>query len=85
MRPASPSLQETATASPTTKGSAAPPAPTTAGMPISRAMVAVWHVRLPRMATIAPRLLHEGLPIGVGHDGNKDLALLEAAYFVYAL
>ena len=49
----SPSAQETVTGSPSVSRRVASPVPTTAGMPSSRAMIAAWQVRPPRLVTIA--------------------------------
>ena len=49
----SPSAQETVTGSPSVSARVAVPVPTTAGMPSSRAMIAAWQVRPPRLVTIA--------------------------------
>ncbi len=51
--PASPSAQDTVTSSPSMMVFVASPQPTTAGMPSSRAMMAAWQVRPPRLVTIA--------------------------------
>ena len=49
----SPSAHETVTSRPSASSRVAFPAPTTAGMPSSRAMIAAWQVRPPRLVTIA--------------------------------
>ena len=53
MKPVSPSAQLTVTSVPSFRCSVALPQPTTAGMPSSRAMIAAWQVRPPRLVTIA--------------------------------
>ena len=53
MYPVSPSAHETVTGWPSLIFFVASPQPTTAGMPSSRAMIAAWHVRPPRLVTIA--------------------------------
>ena len=53
MRPVSPSAQLTVTRVPSSSLSVALPQPTTAGMPSSRAMMAAWQVRPPRLVTMA--------------------------------
>ena len=52
-RPVSPSAHETVTSWPGLTRSVASPHPTTAGTPSSRAMIAAWQVRPPRLVTIA--------------------------------
>ena len=49
----SPSAQDTVTGRPSASVRVACPVPTTAGMPSSRAMIAAWQVRPPRLVTIA--------------------------------
>jgi hypothetical protein len=49
----SPSAHETVTLAPSATVVVASPQPTTAGMPSSRAMIAAWHVRPPRLVTMA--------------------------------
>ena len=49
----SPSAQETVTGRPSASSRVALPVPTTAGIPSSRAMIAAWQVRPPRLVTIA--------------------------------
>ena len=51
--PVSPSVHDTVTSAPSGRVRVASPHPTTAGMPSSRAMIAAWHVRPPRLVTIA--------------------------------
>ena len=51
--PVSPSAQETVTLEPSRISAVALPQPTTAGIPISRATIAAWQVRPPRLVTIA--------------------------------
>ena len=51
--PTSPSAQETVTSSPVRIDSVALSQPTTAGMPSSRATMAAWQVRPPRLVTTA--------------------------------
>src|SRR6218665_933053 len=53
MRPVSPSAQLTVTSMPSFRRPVASPQPTTAGMPSSRAMIAAWQVRPPRLVTMA--------------------------------
>ncbi|CRR49572.1 hypothetical protein PAERUG_P45_London_17_VIM_2_12_12_05373 [Pseudomonas aeruginosa] len=53
MKPVSPSAQETVTPWPSCRIWVALPQPTTAGMPSSRAMIAAWQVRPPRLVTMA--------------------------------
>ena len=53
MWPVSPSAQLTVTGSPSRMRSSASPVPTTAGTPSSRAMIAAWQVRPPRLVTMA--------------------------------
>src|SRR5487761_2681360 len=53
MYPVSPSAQETVTSWPSRIRCVASPQPTTAGMPSSRAMMAAWQGRPPRVVTIA--------------------------------
>ncbi len=52
-RPVSPSAQETVTSRPSVSSRVPLPVPTTAGMPSSRAMIAAWQVRPPRLVTMA--------------------------------
>ena len=54
--------------------SVASPQPTTAGMPSSRAMIAAWQVRPPRLVTIGAGALHDGFPVGIGHVGDQHIA-----------
>ena len=49
----SPSAQDTVTSRPSANSRVAAPVPTTAGIPNSRAMIAAWQVRPPRLVTIA--------------------------------
>ena len=51
--PVSPSAHDTVTISPSFSTVVASPVPTTAGMPSSRATMAAWQVRPPRLVTIA--------------------------------
>ena len=51
--PVSPSAHETVTSRPSSRSLVAFLVPTTAGMPSSRAMIAAWQVRPPRLVTIA--------------------------------
>jgi hypothetical protein len=60
--------------------SVASPQPTTAGMPSSRAMIAAWQVRPPRLVTMAAGALHHRLPVGVGHVGDQHVAGLHAVH-----
>ncbi len=60
--------------------SVALPQPTTAGMPSSRAMMAAWQVRPPRLVTMARGALHHRLPVGVGHVGNQHVAGLHVVH-----
>src|SRR3546814_429552 len=53
MRPSSPSAHDTVTSLPLLRTSVALAQPTTAGMPSSRAMMAAWQVRPPRLVTMA--------------------------------
>ena len=53
IKPVSPSAHETVTPWPSFNSWVALPQPTTAGMPNSRAMIAAWQVRPPRLVTIA--------------------------------
>ncbi|MNZ82303.1 hypothetical protein D3C78_1009970 [compost metagenome] len=53
MKPVSPSAQETVTPWPSFNSWVALPQPTTAGIPSSRAMIAAWQVRPPRLVTMA--------------------------------
>ncbi|MNT59692.1 hypothetical protein D3C72_1972250 [compost metagenome] len=53
MLPVSPSEQDTVTCMPSRSRSVASPQPTTAGIPSSRAMIAAWQVRPPRLVTMA--------------------------------
>ena len=53
MKPVSPSAHDTVTSVPSGIVSSALPVPTTAGTPSSRAMIAAWQVRPPRLVTIA--------------------------------
>ncbi|MCY1547141.1 hypothetical protein D9M68_831770 [compost metagenome] len=53
MKPVSPSAQETVTPWPSVNTWVALPQPTTAGIPSSRAMIAAWQVRPPRLVTMA--------------------------------
>ncbi len=53
MKPVSPSAQLTVTSWPSLIFSSALPVPTTAGTPSSRAMMAAWQVRPPRLVTMA--------------------------------
>src|SRR5690606_34196118 len=53
MKPVSPSAQDTVTPWPSFSTWVALPQPTTAGMPSSRAMMAAWQVRPPRLVTMA--------------------------------
>ena len=53
MVPVSPSAQDTVTSVPSGIRSSALPVPTTAGTPSSRAMIAAWQVRPPRLVTMA--------------------------------
>ena len=52
-KPVSPSAQDTVTVCPLLSSRVAFPLPTTAGMPSSRAMIAAWQVRPPRLVTMA--------------------------------
>ena len=51
--PVSPSAHETVTGWPSCNSLVAARVPTTAGIPSSRAMIAAWQVRPPRLVTIA--------------------------------
>ena len=64
-RPESPSAHDTVTTSPSGTLVVASPAPTTAGMPSSRAMIAAWQVRPPRFVTIAAAVFITGSQSGV--------------------
>ena len=64
MKPVSPSEQATVTSAPSCSLSVASPQPTTAGMPSSRAMMAAWQVRPPRLVTIAPARFITGSQFG---------------------
>ena len=80
MKPVSPSEQATVTSAPSASLSVASPQPTTAGMPSSRAMMAAWQVRPPRLVTMALALLHHRLPVRVGHVGDEHVARLHAVH-----
>ncbi len=64
MRPVSPSAQLTVTSVPSLSVSVASPQPTTAGMPSSRAMMAAWQVRPPRLVTMAEARFMTGSQLG---------------------
>ena len=64
MKPVSPSEQLTVTKVPSFKRSVASPQPTTAGMPNSRAMIAAWQVRPPRLVTMALARFITGSQLG---------------------
>ncbi len=64
MFPVSPSAQDTVQASPSLSLAVASPQPTTAGMPSSRAMMAAWQVRPPRLVTIAAARFITGSQLG---------------------
>jgi hypothetical protein len=64
MRPVSPSAQLTVTSVPSFRRSVASPQPTTAGMPSSRAMMAAWQVRPPRLVTMALARFITGSQLG---------------------
>ena len=64
----------TVTGRPSCSSLVAEPVPTTAGIPSSRAMIAV---RPPRLVTIAGGSLHDRLPVGVGHIGDQHLTCIE--------
>src|SRR6516165_1159869 len=63
--PTSPSAQLTVTADPVARRSVAPSAPTTAGRPSSRATMAAWQVRPPRLVTIAAAVFMTGSQSGL--------------------
>ena len=52
------------TSAPSLSSSVASPQPTTAGMPSSRAMIAAWQVRPPRLVTIAEARFITGSQFG---------------------
>jgi hypothetical protein len=60
----SPSEQATVTSAPSCSVSVASPQPTTAGMPSSRAMMAAWQVRPPRLVTMALARFITGSQLG---------------------
>jgi hypothetical protein len=64
MYPVSPSAQEMVTSSPSFSVSVAVSHPTTAGTPSSRAMIAAWHVRPPRLVTMAAARFITGSQFG---------------------
>ncbi len=64
MWPVSPSEQATVTRVPSVRRSVALPQPTTAGMPSSRAMMAAWQVRPPRLVTMALARFITGSQLG---------------------
>ena len=64
MRPVSPSAQLTVTRVPLFRRAVASPQPTTAGMPSSRAMMAAWQVRPPRLVTMALAFFITGSQLG---------------------
>ncbi|MNY33803.1 hypothetical protein D3C86_1680990 [compost metagenome] len=64
MRPSSPSAHETVTSVPSFSKSVASPQPTTAGTPSSRAMMAAWQVRPPRLVTMAEARFITGSQFG---------------------
>ncbi|MCY1210753.1 hypothetical protein D3C87_1357290 [compost metagenome] len=64
MKPVSPSAQLTVTSVPSLSRSVASPQPTTAGMPSSRAMMAAWQVRPPRLVTMAAARFITGSQLG---------------------
>ena len=68
------------TSAPSFSTSVASPQPTTAGMPSSRAMIAAWQVRPPRLVTIALAALHHRLPVRVGHVGDEHVAGLDLVH-----
>jgi len=64
MIPMSPSAQEMVTSPPSGTAVVASPAPTTAGIPSSRAMMAAWQVRPPRLVTMALAIFMTGSQSG---------------------
>ena len=64
MRPSSPSAQDTVTDWPSLSRLVPSPVPTTAGMPSSRAMMAAWQVRPPRLVTMAEARFMTGSQLG---------------------
>ena len=62
--PVSPSAHETVTGWPSLRRRVASPQPTTAGMPSSRAMIAAWQVRPPRLVTMAAASFMTGSQFG---------------------
>ena len=60
-KPASPCAHETVTVAPDATAVVASPVPTTAGIPSSLAMMAAWHVRPPRLVTIAAAVALAGV------------------------
>ena len=62
--PVSPSAQDTVTGWPSFSRWVASPQPTTAGMPSSRAMIAAWQVRPPRLVMIAAASFITGSQFG---------------------
>jgi hypothetical protein len=57
-------VQLTVTSSPSVSVSVASPQPTMAGMPSSRAMIAAWQVRPPRLVTMAEARFITGSQFG---------------------
>src|SRR5690348_18426402 len=79
MKPVSPSAQDTVTSWPSGIFCSASPVPTTAGTPSSRAMIAAWQVRPPRLVTMAAARFMIGSQ-SVGHVGDQHVAFLEFAH-----
>ena len=79
MKPVSPSAQETVTSSPSERTSVASPVPTTAGIPSSRAMIAAWQVRPPRLVTIAEARFMIGSQSGSVMSATRTSPVSKAA------
>src|SRR2546429_9091149 len=73
MFPVSPSAQDTVQDSPSFSVLVASPQPTTAGMPSSRAMMAAWQVRPPRLVTMAAARFITGSQLGSVMSGTMVL------------
>ncbi len=85
MTPVSPSAQETVTSSPSERASVASPVPTTAGIPSSRAMMAAWQVRPPRLVTMAEARFMIGSQSGSVMSATRTSPVLKAAIWSIAV
>ena len=76
--PTSPSAQDTVSVCAGLQLGGRVPVPTTAGTPSSRATIAAWQVRPPRLVTIAAAVFITGCQSGRRGVGHQDLARPEA-------